>query len=197
MTPTQQFEQFIEENKITVKSKFVPFSLSRNAEEKDKSLNWKVTIMSPKGQYTCDYMKGIGHLPYPQTTFMNLNAYQASGLKDAIDSAVETGVAKKITLSDKKITFGVGNAQFPDPTLKDILESLSLDANVKDYLRFESWASDFGYNVDSREAEKTYKSCQKAAEGLSKVLGGTEKINKLTELLYEIDNEPTPKKVKP
>jgi hypothetical protein len=197
MTPQEKFDQFVDENKLKIAYKFVPFSLSRNAEEENKSLNWKVTISSPNGQFTCDYMKGIGHLPYPETSFMKLNAYQSNGLKDAIDSAVESGVAKKVSISGKELKFGIGNAQFPNPTMKDILESLSLDANVKDYLSFESWAKDFGYDPDSRSAEKTYKSCQKAAEGLARVLGGAEKINQISEIIYELDNEPTPKKLKP
>jgi len=59
MTPNEKFEQFVQENKLELSYKFVPFSISRNAEEKDKTLNWKVTLKSPKGQMTFDYQKGI------------------------------------------------------------------------------------------------------------------------------------------
>lgn len=39
-------QKYIDEQKITVKSVFVPFSQSRNAKNKHYSLNWKVTVYS-------------------------------------------------------------------------------------------------------------------------------------------------------
>ncbi len=196
MTPQENFDNFINEKKLSLKTKFVPFSLSRSAEEKQKSLNWKVTIVSPNGQFTCDYMKGIGHLPYPNTSFMKLNSYQSSSLNEAINSAVETGVARKISIVGKDLKVGIGNAEFPTPTMKEVLESLCLDSDVKNYLSFESWAKEFGYDTDSKKAEKIYTSCQKAAEGLAKVLGGVDNIDKVRDMIYDIENEPTPKKNK-
>ncbi len=197
MTPQEQFDQFIEENKITITNKFVPFSLSRNSEEKDKTLNWKVTIKSPKSEYTFDYQKGVGNLPYPSTHLGNLDGYQKRVVKEAIDSAAETGVARKLIIKDKDATFGIGNVVFPTPTIKDVLESLTLDAEVKNYLSYESWASEYGYDEDSRKGEKIYQACQKTAEKLTKVLGSSDKIDEVRQLIYEMDNEPTPKKVKP
>ncbi len=198
MTPSEKFEQFVSENKISLDYKFVPCSLSRNANEKDKTLNWKVTIKSPNGQFTCDYQKGIGHLPYPQTMFFKIPADQARAFKEASEIAAETGVARKVTMTNGALKFGIGNAQFPNPTIREVLESLSLDSDVKNYLSFESWAREFGYDTDSKSAEKTYKACQKAAEGLAKVLGGADKIDVVREMIYDIDNEPQPnKKIKP
>lgn len=195
MSPQEKFDQFVQDNKITLSFKFVPFSLSRNSEENDKTLNWKVTIKSPQGQFTCDYQKGIGHLPYPQTMFVKIPADQAKAFKEAIEVAAETGVARKISLVNGSLKFTMGNAEFPNPTLKEVLESLAFDADVKNHLSFESWAREFGYNDDSREAELVYKSCQKAAEGLARVVG-SDNIDKIREMIYEIDNEPTPKKNK-
>lgn len=197
MTPQEQFEQFIEDHKLTMTHKFVPFSLSRNAEEKDKTLNWKVTLKSPQGQFTFDYQKGVGHLPYPSTYMSNLNGYQKRVVQEAIETAAETGVARKLAVKGKDVTFGLGNATFPNPTIREVLESLSLDSEVKNYLSFESWAKEYGYDQDSRQAEKVYKACQKSAENLSKILGGSNKIDTIREICYELDNEPSPKKVKP
>lgn len=197
MTPLDKFNSFIEDKKIVLTTKFIPFSLSRNSEEKTKSLNWKITISSSTGKYTSDYTKGIGHLPYKKNQFLNLNSYQRKSINDAIDFASETGVAKKLTIVGKDIHFGFGNFEFPTPTIKEVLESLVLDSNVKDYLSFESWASDFGFNTDSRVSEKIYKDCQRTAEGLANVLGCVSEIQKLSDILNEIDNEPTIKKNKP
>ncbi len=197
MTPQENFEKFILDNKISITHKFVPFSISRNSEEKDKTLNWKVTIKSPHGQFTCDYQKGVGHLPYPSTHMGNLNGYQKKVINEAIESAVETGVARKLSIKGADVNIGIGNAPFPNPTLQEVLYSLTLDADVKNYLSFDSWAREYGYDTDSRKGEKIYKECQKITESLSKVLHGADKIDLVRNLIDEIENQPTPKKLKP
>lgn len=53
------------------------------------------------------------------------------------------------------------------------------DAISGDY-SFEEFCSEFGYDEDSRTAEKTWKSCQKQADKLSKIFDGD---------LYELANE--------
>lgn len=197
MTPQEKFDNFVEEHKLSISHKFVPFSLSRNAEEKDKTLNWKVTLKSPNGQFTFDYQKGVGHLPYPSTYMGNLNGYQKRIINEAVDTAAETGVARKLVVSGTDVKFNLGNAPFPNPTMREVLESLSLDSEVKNYLSFENWAKEYGYDEDSIKAEKTYKACQKTAESLAKILGGVGKIDEIREICYELDNEPSPKKVTP
>lgn len=133
-----QYEDIIKNLGLEIKTKFVPFSVSRNSEEDHKSLNWKVTISSGKNKITVDYSKGVGHLPYPQTSFGVTN-YQKRMINEAIDSAVETGVARKLTVVDKDVKFLPGNAVFPDPTLQEVLYSLSSDSDVRHYLTYEQW----------------------------------------------------------
>jgi hypothetical protein len=45
----------------------------------------------------------------------------------------------------------------PDPL--DVIHSLALDSDVLDFPTFEQWASEFGYDEDSRKAEKIYHAC--------------------------------------
>lgn len=45
------------------------------------------------------------------------------------------------------------------PSILDVVSSLLLDADVCGR-SFEEWASDFGYDTDSRQAEKIYRACQ-------------------------------------
>lgn len=55
----------------------------------------------------------------------------------------------------------------------DILDSLASDASSYANARnFEDWAADFGYDTDSRAAEKTYIACGKIAVDLENLLGG-------------------------
>ena len=57
------------------------------------------------------------------------------------------------------------------PALRDVLECLFLDAEALSATDFEEWASDFGYDLDSRKAEQTYNACVKTGRDLRRVLG--------------------------
>lgn len=48
-------------------------------------------------------------------------------------------------------------------------------------MTFEDWANEFGYDTDSRKAEKTYRACQDNALKLKKILSA-EQIQALKEL---------------
>lgn len=55
-------------------------------------------------------------------------------------------------------------------TAADVLHCLISDASSADNT-FEDWCADFGYDSDSRKAERTYKACQRIAVKLNKLLG--------------------------
>ncbi|MGA9884441.1 MAG: hypothetical protein WBQ34_12045 [Candidatus Acidiferrales bacterium] len=58
------------------------------------------------------------------------------------------------------------------PTAADVLDCLASDAASIDNARsFEDWASDFGYDADSRKAEKLFKTCEHAAKRLRSFMG--------------------------
>lgn len=62
-----------------------------------------------------------------------------------------------------------------EPELSDVLDSLAMDAqgyeNAGD---FEDWANEYGYDTDSRKAEKTYNTIGEQSKRLRKLLGRTE-----------------------
>ena len=60
----KEFDEIAKRLDLKISTQFVPFSISRNADSKQKSLNWKVTLIYKK-KMTFDYSKGVGHLPYP------------------------------------------------------------------------------------------------------------------------------------
>jgi len=66
-------------------------------------------------------------------------------------------------------TFSQGSAHFEPPTADDVLFSLVSDASGTDQ-PFEDWASDLGYDDDSRSAEKVYKACLATRHALAKLL---------------------------
>lgn len=159
---------------VTYSAEFVPQSKSRNATEKEPSLNWRVTLTGvPIAPLTTDYMQGIGHVPNynalkgPKTTLFNdgyLRNCAESGRYGNPDSIT------RIPLSA--------------PHAADVVQSLVLDSDVINYGSFEEWAREFGYDEDSRKAEKTYQACRAIALKLRQILGG-ELIAKLRDALQD------------
>lgn len=193
----EQYNELIAELGLEIKNKFVPFSVSKNAEEKNKSINWKVTISAKnKNKIILDYSQGVGHLPYPQT-ILGCTNYQKKVVEEAILVAVETGIAKKIIFKDKDVKISIGNNEIPFPTLKEVLYCLVSEANVRESLVYEDWANDYGYDPDSRKGKKIYEACKKQTSDLLKVLGSESNLDKIQEIIYELDNQSVNTATKP
>ena len=83
--------------------------------------------------------------------------------------------AWKVTLTykNRKLTtpFYTG-ASIKEPTAADVLHCLISDAQSVGFSNgFEDWATSFGYDPDSRKAEKTYSDCVDSAVKVRKFLG--------------------------
>lgn len=179
---------------VKVESVFVPWSQSRNRDEREtdwsgkktnrpqRSLNWRVTITrNGREVVSLDYSSGIGHAPCymqsPPKTDPEYSAYMARLIAET-----ETG------FKTKRNPFATGyesdHVSFdmePDPDPKrareykprrkiaikpgavNVLACLAMDSHVLDAGGFESWASDYGYDTDSRAAEKIYRECLEQA----------------------------------
>lgn len=58
------------------------------------------------------------------------------------------------------------------PTAEDVLDCLALDAaGIENARNFEDWCNEYGYDTDSRKAEKIFKVCTKQALQLQCFLG--------------------------
>ncbi len=68
--------------------------------------------------------------------------------------------------------FSQGQAHTEPPTTEDVLNCLILDAaSIEASGGFEDWASDLGFDTDSRKAERSYKCTKRAATNLERFLG--------------------------
>lgn len=171
-----EIQALIDSLGITYKVVFVPFSKSRNAKEKNVSLNWLVTIEKGRQSLTTDYMQGIGHFPNYANSLSRNAAYDRY-----IKECIECGkYAKNVTGKTFHSVNQVPMQAIPAPDLIDVLYSLAVDSEVIDYSGFEDWAENFGYDVDSRKAEKTYRDCLEIALKLRSMLGD-DNIAKLRE----------------
>lgn len=161
---------------LQYRAEFVPQSKSRNAENKDPSLNWRVTFSRGGRELTTDYMQGIGHLPgYQQRGF---NAKSIAG-----DANVRKACEEGRSLGADP--WGPLGKKLDAPGVADVLHCLLMDAEVIDAGSFEEWASNYGYDTDSRKAESIYRACLDTALKLRAMLGD-DLIGQLREALQDM-----------
>lgn len=157
-----ELESAIADLGIVITDVFVPFSRSRNAGEGSPSLNWKVSV-ARNGRTllsAVDYSAGMAHCPaYNDPKWGSRGSLDRS---NAIRKEVEHGVS-----ANAFGHFGIyRGAQVIHPDYVDVLWSLLQDASVLDSPTFEDWASDLGYDRDSRKAEAIYRECLRVALAL-------------------------------
>lgn len=149
----------INELRLTMDSTFVPWSKSRNAKEKDPSLNWLVTIFCDgRPVLTTDYTQGCGHTAAYKASVANLGAKDSIGRHDAVKRECQTGRDRLMR-------------RVSPPAIEDVLYSLVSDADVLNSSSFEDWANELGYDPDSRKAESIYRACLEIALKLRNGIG--------------------------
>ena len=69
--------------------------------------------------------------------------------------------------------FSQGSGHTKAPTLCDVLSCMAADdaASYENAGSFEDWAQEYGWDTDSRKAEKVYRAVKRQAEQLKRVLG--------------------------
>ena len=140
---------------VTMTSEFVPFSRSRNQNNKDLSINWKVTVKRNSRSLTTDYMQGIGHLPESiQPTYWGKKKYRED---DLIEYACSTGSVYRY--SDVMDAFIDTKTKLKSPTIDEVLYCLIMDADTINYESFADWADNMGYNSDSIKDKTVYDAC--------------------------------------
>lgn len=176
-----EIQELMEKHKLVTKSEFVPRSQSRDP--KAEMVNWKVTLCRYKekkpessvqpdtifrkrdGAYvgiteliTTDYSQGIAHLKGYKHFAKKTTDYVTE-----LANVLETGRSK----------FGWSSYNFTPkvPTDVDIIAALANDSDVLDYSDYEEWASNCGFEPDSRKGEKIYKACLKIALKMRSSLG--------------------------
>ncbi len=177
MTATKDILAFLSELGVVYSASFVPFSQSRNKKKVklvERSLNWRVNISRGPNRLTTDYSQGIAYCPsYKQE---DIYAYKRGSTSALMDEAIEFE-CEQGRHAGKKAAISI-------PPIDDVLYSLVMDYSVLDHPNFESWASDYGYDFDSRTAEKTYKACMDIALQM-RVIFGDVNMEKLRELFSD------------
>lgn len=173
-TTSEQFEAAARDLGLGMTTEFIPYSKSRNAGSW-RSLNWEATITHDDNPVlTTDYSAGEGHCPsYTQ-------GRRSVDQDAAIRRECETGRRHRLGANGPAMT---DEAIVPD--FADVLASLISETDVLDFGTFEDWASEFGYDTDSRKAEANYRECLKNALALRAAIGDSA-LEQLREIAAEL-----------
>lgn len=70
------------------------------------------------------------------------------------------------------IPYSMGSAHTKPPDAAGVLECIQSDcSSIENARDFDDWASDFGYDTDSRKAERIYRACQDQTQLVRSWLG--------------------------
>lgn len=84
------------------------------------------------------------------------------------------------------VFFSQGPAVCREPTAKSVLSCLAMDASgYENAGSFEDWCAEYGYDTDSRRAEKTYRAIEKQSADLLRVFGDAQ----YKKLLWDTEQE--------
>ncbi len=176
----------IEKHGLSIKAEFVPFSRSRNAKPDAMgdgkpwlSINWKVTLRrNGRDILTTDYSAGSAHCPgYNMETPKTFDRPARFWRQGICEWECENGVVARFDhwkgFSAALRNDAEGRARRVPilPKIEDVIYSLLMDASVLDCGGFEDWAAEFGYETDSRKAEKLYRDCLESALKLRSAIG--------------------------
>lgn len=142
MTTKRDFNAELTELGFSVKSQYVfpvePIKLSEHM------MRFIVTVYYKNVHVlTTDYFMGIGHVK-------NYNSPRSQRDVGELIYTLKTGNPA----GPCRPHYGI-----PKPDIAGVMYALHHDADVMNYRTFEEWASEFGYDTDSRKAESTFRAC--------------------------------------
>lgn len=142
---------------LEYRAEFIPGSRTNHDDPDWECVTWRITLSVPNGgNYSTEYRSGIACIPVKYDN--KARKLRTIAVDEQIKRAIETGSPR----------LGV---KVPDPDLVNVLYCLVSDAGAIDYSCFQDWADDFGYDVDSRKAEKIYRTCLEIGLWMRSALG--------------------------
>lgn len=163
----KQAAEFLHKAHAEMKIEYVGLALNKEWKEKEKRCLYEITLTSPRGSMVFDFWDSIRNT---EIKTMTLEAYAEKWYRMAFSSLTqaEKMQANKELAAKKKTAV---------PSVYDVLACLT----KYDPGMFEDFCSDYGYNEDSRTAERIYFAVQKEYTQLTKLFT-PEQMEELAEI---------------
>lgn len=150
---------------FTCESVFIPFHLSRNAKEKNLTLNWRCTLkLGEREIRTFDYSAGVGNIPdFSHALYSNRMMYPGGEYRSYIANITKTGRYNKLmfrkTEQSRALPYYKETTKYfklDTPDLASLLYCFVADSVDE---TFADWCASLGYSDDSMKAKAIYDAC--------------------------------------
>lgn len=163
-------------SKLTMKAERITPTAEREASFPD-AVHWRLAISNERGHILItEYSEGIGHfintMGQRRTLDLESIIHNITGKASTLPYGNFVGYEKLLT---KRVTRNGLQLKVSPPDMLHVLESLALDATAL-HQSFEDWASDCGYDTDSRKAYAIWEACCESARKLIRLGLDPEKL---------------------
>lgn len=121
---------------------------------------WKIELSRAGKVFAGKYSAGFAHCKPVKSVFQK-------GPREKVTQKIARAFKPHCTLTLSDLE---GEVTPTPPTLLSYLYCIQSDASSGEHLLFEDFADEFGYDVDSRKAEKIWRACQQTRGELQKFL---------------------------
>lgn len=163
----KQATDFLQKAHAEMKIDFVGLTTNKEWKEKEKRCLYEITLISPRGSMVFDFWDSIQNAEVREMTFeayaekRYLAPFTSLTLLEKIQASKELAAKKKAAI----------------PSVYDVLACLT----KYDPGTFEDFCSDYGYDKDSRTAERIYFAVQKEYAQLARLFT-PEQMEELAEI---------------
>lgn len=139
-----------------------------NVREDWPSIGFKVSFSNGKSLVDFDYFLGIGHVKLPNVLPYQIRDFKDSKGQNVMAEHIYRAMQKHATLKkgygyekmQAEIASYLAKVQKVQPKSYEVLASICREGVEAIQTDFEEWASNFGYDSDSKKAEKIYLECR-------------------------------------
>lgn len=163
----KQTTDFLQKTYAEMKIEYVGLAVNKEWKEKEKRCLYEITLTSPRGSMTFNFWDSIRNTEI-KTMTLETYAEKRYGVRFTSLTQTEKMQANKELAAKKKAAV---------PSVYDVLACLS----KCDPGTFEDFCSDYGYDEDSRTAERVYFAVQKEYTQLARLFT-PEQMEELAEI---------------
>jgi len=172
----QTLAEFLSKHNISMTAERATSNLNMG----DDMFHWLVTLSHNGQQFKTLYSMGYGHVEDKNGN--PVHNYHYSPKQLAFIPLRGEDYENNIGWTKAKMR----GYRAATPKVSDVLDCLASDSSGYDNARnFEDWASEYGYDTDSRKAYATYQTVAEQAKALKHFLGEVV----YTELLFDTERE--------
>ena len=154
----EQILNALESMGVTMSATFIPQQYQSPKKRDDThsmKINHAVTVMRNGRSLSTEYHQGIAH--HPNYVTGEWSSFYWEHFLPLLNTGKQIGI-KIMDLRHPALARHAA-ADLAPPSIVDVVWSLLVDSSG-DFSSFENWAGDYGYDTDSREAERIFTACR-------------------------------------